>query len=1647
MNRELADLGSASADQIGLILADSHPLMVEAFMLASLPRWYDLDLFKAMRNMDDGREKGLIIRLDRYSFISALEDREGDEPAYFVRPHERAILQERWIAEDPQAFREAHQRALDYWIAQPDPSPLVQEQNRLYHQFFVDLKVGFDDLVHLFQTYSRDRQLPAIQRLLATAREAQACVALLEGEIASGFDDLLAYLEARLAQLRGRWAESLRSLEALRQKEHAPSDDLVPYVMRAQGQALRHEGHYVEAIGAFEDALRGFGEQADAGSGPETIRVEMGHTMIALGDAHVDLAVSASGQPTRGQREPGLWARLRDVFYLFVSLPLVIYLSLHLGRSVWRLRLWSPIPNLDWIIARLFATAARHYLRADRILEAHGEPAEGAEADEKLAFLYLRMGGAQRAEQLFSRLLEGEDAPLGPYRQACVRVGLGETYLQLGRPRQALPALRKARPVLVMYGDEERGARAHELLAEALAFPGEEKEAFQHLATSCRWYQEREKWVEATRLVERLETRLQTGRLAEAEQARAEEVIASLQRRHYPGSYRHPLLVHFRQLVLMLIPTVLILVPLLTISLETGVTLAPEIRFRPSPLLDEEQTIALDLSQGVTAVDVSRVIVLSRGLFLSAAAAGFAYLALSLAVGLAAIAFTPLRTVQARGRGAMVCLDDEGITVGEGVLAAALAWTDVSQFVKADIRLRKRPVQDSSFGLGATQEPLVISGGTEAYGSLRHRVSCLVPAAAEIVDLDYTVLHSKLGVLYVLNVLLIGLLGILGARGEIQLLLRDAPGTPYSAADLYPYLFLGLIVAPLWWGVMQRLQRRQYLQPRSRLPLWMLGMGLSLALLQVVLRFRPLFTVVNLYLPLVTLVLLASAEMVVWRAQVAGQKVFPARVRIGTAAVATVACILMMSVLWRDTRAYHYLVQGNTLRDRGWKTQDADLSKALLTDAINAYERAADIGRRAIWGLDTRPAARIALGIPDRSELTWLSALTSQAALQMQLGQYREATRSYSETLRYVDRQDRLYGWRALARQSPAIEAADEEGPGIEDRAQGEEAAIRDLDDAIRLNPHNAAYYLWRGVARHALGQLDEALDDYTKVLEYGDTADGRPAPGREELRARALTGQGWIGYAREDYAEALRAFQQAKEANPETSDAWLGEGYALYALKRFEDAQPVWEKAATLDTKDPTVLISLGTLHWKFGGSTGEALGRNSCEEYSRSVRYFTEAVEGNHQLWRSEKDVVFTYRTRGYVQYLLAPCPGFDKAAVYEDAVDSFSAALALDPEHSEEYLYRRGRLKYSVATTLRRTSASEANEWLFEAIEDFGALIERSPDDAVYWHDRGWMSYRVWDWEAAEGPEAQEWLFGALEDMEKARSLDPKDRDDIYRPNWWLEQIQPESAQLAFGLALASLAGNDVEQSSEQYGRGLELAAASQNMGVVMTAAGALRGFLLMRPDVSRSGTYWPLQDEVGARESAVATLSRPDLYWRYRAEFGFRLLAGGGLELFREGLGEEESWEELFANIIADIERAYALNPDDDNKRRRDFIADANIGWLYLRRGDSYREEEAYRQALTDYQEATRRIKPASEDAARDLTEATFKAGFTALVLKRFEQATTWYDKGIELAEQHGAEFDLGQRVDRAATDLRALLQENSDLAPVIEPILDRLAQVR
>lgn len=1743
-----SDVTATTATYLERILDEVHPMMAEALYLAAVPVWFNADLFAAMRQVEDGRNEGLIERLLRYSFVRTLSTTEDETATYAIRPDERVFLQRRWIARDRTAYLTAHQRALAYWQNQPDPNPQRQRRLLLYHLLFVDQTAGINFLIDSFRLYHKERQITEIERLLDTVTDARFYLVVLKQDLTL-LDDLLRHMWARVNQLRGLWPSSLQTLAELRAKPTL-SPVLRPYVIRAHGESLAQLGQFVEAIAAYQETLTLFDAEEQRLRQPENapaaqpeavtsvtdlarIQIERAYTRLALGDAYVGLAEATREHNPPAMPEPSnRLHQLRDFAIFLLSLPLLVYMSFYLGRRVWHPRFWPILLNLDWIVTRLFVSGANQYKQADRLLEQHAEPAESVAADEKLAYLYLSLDDNQQAETLFRRLLAEEDAPLGSYRRLSVNLGLAEALLGQGQPEAARHYAEEALAEIDQYEDDALEGRARVLLAEAhlglaATDASEVQSAILQFERALGLFQQQNDEIWVTEIADRLYAITHDARLDENQQEAARRVATAVSEFTYPIRYRHPATVIFRHAVFILLSIVIFLLPLYTIRLDTGSLVSPAITFKgrefvlwPALIVEE-----LDATQsnpdaeiesdapavGNTAAPLQfRPAIADAGLTVNAIPAAdtgvalqlgiillLGYVLLSTAVGIAALVFTPLPTLQRGGRG-RVRLNSHRLAVGEN----QIAWDDITQMVTADLMLVREPLpDDANFALNSQQTQVIVPGSTARYDIVRQRAASYLPTTLPRQDLSYKLVYSKMGVWYIGTAALLTVLALLGSRFP-TLLNFDFPGTPYSLADLYPYLYLGLFVPPLWAFVLRPLQIRHHMFQRSRLALWLGLAGLFLLVLRLGSLFFPWFTMPDIYPSLGILLVIGGVTRALWQTRVPASQppTYPLALRLGGLLLAVFTLFVMGGHLLREVSSYHFLIVGNSLRDRSLAQTEEDTAVALANDALTTYSRAIEIAQRKVLGLvDTRSAVQLLAPILRPTQSVWFQAVLNRAAIHMQLGDFDAALADYDQLTTYATTTE-LLASRNLARLGVSTQA-DAEAPDFQ-------TILKEQGQLIANQPNNAYYWLWRGVTYHILGDVAAAETNYQAALDItGERALDT------QSQVQAWTGLGWLAYGQNRYEAAVERFETAVALNDRSAEAYLGLGFSYYSLRDYDKARQAWEKTAELAPNEPTIYVSLGTLHWRLGmlqdgqnslaqdrcadPNLSEAQKLASAAELKLAIENFQTAIS---LPGRAPADIAETYQSLARVQYLLRSCPGYDLVDVLKGTIDSYSAAIELDPTNAN-YWHVRGRTAYGIWLNLPAGTGPSARVWLFDALDDTKAALALNPDDFGDYQPNRWREliyprategslaqgdgrfangeYEValgyYELVATRAPEivrapfkaglaavalgdfdrAEQWY---AEGLNRAKAADDgaavllAEADLIQFADRTSANVAPllellrssdvevdpadiTDAATAFALAQAALLDGRWQQAALLGNLGLELAVAAEDIVVVREAGANLAAFGLSYDNVDLTQWYWPLVDNGRGRETAVANLARPDLYWRYRAEYGFRVVR----DLFPAKAGWEASAARIYTQIIADVERAYALNPAE-HQTWRDFFADANVGWHYLRRGDARYAAGSYQEALGDYLQAAQLIQPTSENALNDLTETVFKVGLTALRLEEFRLADEAYNTGLTLlARYDGNDAQLG----RAITDLEALLAEQPELAPVGGAILEDL----
>jgi serine/threonine-protein kinase len=180
---------------------------------------------------------------------------------------------------------------------------------------------------------------------------------------------------------------------------------------------------------------------------------------------------------------------------------------------------------------------------------------------------------------------------------------------------------------------------------------------------------------------------------------------------------------------------------------------------------------------------------------------------------------------------------------------------------------------------------------------------------------------------------------------------------------------------------------------------------------------------------------------------------------------------------------------------------------------------------------------------------------------------------------------------RADARLSLAKYLPDSEGKALF------EAAIKDSDLALETEPDYELAYYNRALARRLMGDLDGALEDFTKVI--------RTAP---RLAASAILRRGIIYYYQNDFGLALADLEAASAMQDGRAQFWIG----LIRVRQGDDM-------AALDAYSTAIRQNPG----------------NSYAYYNRGLVYlrigmYERALDDFNELLRRDNENAAVYRLR---------------------------------------------------------------------------------------------------------------------------------------------------------------------------------------------------------------------------------------------------------------------------------------------------------------------------------------------------------------------------------------------------------------------------------
>ena len=194
------------------------------------------------------------------------------------------------------------------------------------------------------------------------------------------------------------------------------------------------------------------------------------------------------------------------------------------------------------------------------------------------------------------------------------------------------------------------------------------------------------------------------------------------------------------------------------------------------------------------------------------------------------------------------------------------------------------------------------------------------------------------------------------------------------------------------------------------------------------------------------------------------------------------------------------------------------------------------------------------------------------------------------------------------------------------------EAAVRQIDLALKIEPRHILALNNRGNALQQLRRFDEALASYDRALAV------RPD------YAEALTNRGAALTGLRRYDEALSSCDRAVALRPDLVDAHVNRGNALHALSRFTEAVSVFDRALTLQP------------------NYAEAHYNRSNALYA--LKRHEEALASVDAALALRPDYVEALTNRGAVLHAL------DRD---EEALASLDRAIALEPDNVEALVNR--------------------------------------------------------------------------------------------------------------------------------------------------------------------------------------------------------------------------------------------------------------------------------------------------------------------------------------------------------------------------------------
>jgi tetratricopeptide (TPR) repeat protein len=1319
------------------LLSKARPELAEGMRLAAIPEWFDADLLAALRGKahDDGLTPRIFDRIRNFSFVSELPGM-GDQPRLHYSSDVHTVLLATWDA-DPQGLAAAHRRAMDYFeelARHADHQGAIElHLAALNHRIALETLLGaagdgLATLVAEFENALEDYRLAQAENLLGIGRS-------LQPRLAAGQALWIDYMAARMELSRRRFAEARTRLSALLARPELPAA-LRPHVEFALGDVLVESQDWHSAVENYRSALKAFQQSGRIGAAART--------MVGLAHAHLDLAYNIWGQRHGMPAAQWTWRSAPgELFDLAGRIPILIYLLLQLGPTLLT-SIWQIARGQDWLVARLFVTAADWLHRAEDAFLQTGDQDGAALTRSERARLYLALGDPWRAARYFESLITHPGVIGDEYRLARVRLGLSAALVQQHRPVLALEVIDRATQVFEAYRDTKSMLEARLIEGQARAALQQAApavDALQRALNAAQAIGDVPAATEIAHLLTEIADAAPAGAPSPDAQApveRARTLAAGVTRRTYLVPYAHPWLFAFNRLSLWLLAAAIFLIPLLTIRPVSAVNLVAGTVLQVAPYIpangtfDRNTALSPTLRPELTRLEAQPQFHTDLALLAALFVAGvytFSYTVL----GLILVVRTPLRQLQT-GQSGDVTLDEHGIRQGD---APPIEWSAIDAYVVAELAWRTTSVPSASYhAVLSGPRTVTVPGHMPFYDAVAGEVARRVPPGAQRGAYRHTLLSGFYAWLFGVTAVYIALFALASifARDWVT---TDFIG-PYSLADLFTFVPLGLLIPMIHWLITGPLRARLIVNPHTLMP-WAIGAAggcLALAGLVGVLVGGSLFGRPEVLPAIAGMTLGGISTIALWGARARdGRYVYPTAIRTGLLALLAVTSLLSLVFVGLKLAEYHFMILGNDFREQGRAALAqgrAAEAPALLQSSVASYGTSLEFTGILTRTFRIRSDAGESFNARGIVYLLLGTALGDQDQGHGAAEALQAAAGAFAAALGETPNSAALYANRGVAYESLSNQLHLDGAPDAQTNAPLRLAVADFLQAALR-DPHNEVYPFHAASIYLMLDDLDLSRAEYDQALAINPN------------NAAAHTGVGFVLYlqaVRDSNSgrrsallnEAILEFSKAIDLLPDDPSAYTGLGYAYYARGGAGDldlAIANFDIALDHSADDASSLIMRGTLSWlestrlldngrtpcRRAGATDEEI-----KEYRGLIHGAIDAYSRSLALSPNYPPLVFR---RGQLHFLLARCKGESFVEQYEAGLADTNQAIALDPTQVSWYT-TAGNFHYALSVQPGHDYVTEIDA----TIDRYQQALALMPGQVAWFDLIGDLEYDVHD-----------------------------------------------------------------------------------------------------------------------------------------------------------------------------------------------------------------------------------------------------------------------------------------------------------------------------